>query len=335
MSIRPLTAAAAGALLGMSALFLTATPTAAASPRPAGQTPDPVIDFSGFPGFGGDEDPGPELQQPSSDARKPHRSPLPVAHRGASGYAPENTLAAVDKAHDLGIDWVENDVQRTKDGKLLVIHDTTLSRTTDVEQRFPDRSPWKVSDFTLEEIKSLDAGSWLDSRFAGERIPTLGEYLDRLTRNGQDLLLELKSPALYPGIERETLDELDRQGWLDRRHTRSRLIIQSFDKGAVQKVHQQRPEVKTGFLGTPKAAELKDYAAFADQINPTHTDATADYVKAVHALKGPHHKRMEIFTWTVNDAETARKVADAGVDGIISNKPDVVSDAVQGSGPTG
>ncbi|EPD96304.1 hypothetical protein HMPREF1486_01337 [Streptomyces sp. HPH0547] len=320
MSIRPLTAATAGALLGMSALFLTAAPPATATERPARQTPEPVVDSA--------------AHSSQSQARKPHRPPLTVAHRGASGYAPENTLAAVDKAHELGIDWVENDVQRTKDGELIVIHDTTLSRTTDVEERFPDRSPWKVSDFTLDEIKSLDAGSWFGKEFADERIPTLGEYLDRITRNGQDLLLELKSPELYPGIEGETLGELRHKGWLDRRHLKSRLIIQSFNKNAVAEVHRRKPGVKTGFLGTPKIGDLQEYARFTDQINPTHTDATKEYVDAVHALKGPHHKRLEVFTWTVNDAANARKVADAGVDGIISNKPDIVSDAVSKSSPT-
>ncbi|WP_428814718.1 glycerophosphodiester phosphodiesterase [Streptomyces albus subsp. chlorinus] len=321
MSIRPLTAATTGALLGMSALFLTAAPAATASERPARQTPEPGVDSA--------------APSPQSETRKPHKSPLAVAHRGASGYAPENTLAAVDKAHELGIDWVENDVQRTKDGELVVLHDTTLSRTTDVEQRFPGRNPWKVSDFTLKEIKTLNAGSWFGNEFAGERIPTLREFLDRVTSNGQNLLLELKSPELYPGIERETLGQLGREGWLDHRHTRNRLIVQSFNKNAVAEIHKRNAAVKTGFLGTPKTGELKDFARFTDQINPTYADATKDYVRAVQALKGPHHKRMEVFTWTVNDAATARKVADAGVDGIISNKPDIVSDAVAGAATAG
>ncbi|MGI5351619.1 glycerophosphodiester phosphodiesterase family protein [Streptomyces sp. CA-250714] len=339
MSIRPLTATAAGALLGMSALFLTATPTAAASERSARQTPEPVVDPADPEPADPDssyaaEPTGTETPARKPGVRKPQRAPLPVAHRGASGYAPENTLAAVDKAHELGIDWVENDVQRTKDGKLIVIHDTTLSRTTDVEKRFPDRSPWKVSDFTLKEIKTLDAGSWFGSNFKGEKIPTLNEFLDRLSQNGQELLLELKSPDIYPGIERETLAALRNRGWLGL-NTRSKLIIQSFDKASVQRVHQQQPEVKTGFLGTPKVSSLKEYAKFTDQINPTYTDATKDYVNAVHALKGPHSKTLEVFTWTVNDADTARKVADAGVDGIISNKPDVISDAVRQRSPIG
>lgn len=83
-----------------------------------------------------------------------------IAHRGASAYAPENTLAAIDKADDLGFRWVENDVQRTKDGQLVVIHDDSLTRTTDVEEVFPGRAPWKVKDFTAAEIAQLDAGSW-------------------------------------------------------------------------------------------------------------------------------------------------------------------------------
>ncbi|NED81407.1 glycerophosphodiester phosphodiesterase, partial [Streptomyces sp. SID11233] len=83
-----------------------------------------------------------------------------VGHRGAPAYAPENTLPSVDKAAELGFRWVENDVQRTKDGELIVLHDTTLTRTTDVEQVFPDRAPWNVRDFTAAEIARLDAGSW-------------------------------------------------------------------------------------------------------------------------------------------------------------------------------
>ena len=159
-------------------------------------------------------------------------------------------------------------------------------------------------------------------------------FLDRLNRNGQDLLLELKSPELYPGIERETLAALQPKGRLGL-NTRNKLIIQSFDKASIKKIHKQQPQVKTGFLGTPKSSELKEYAKFTDQINPTDTDVTKKYVSAVHARKGPHDKALEVFTWTVNDAGTACKVTDAGVDGIISNKPDVVRDAARQRSPIG
>ncbi len=257
-----------------------------------------------------------------------HTAPAVIAHRGASAYAPENTLAAVDLAADLGIEWVENDVQRTKDGELVVVHDDSLARTTDVEQRFPARAPWKVEDFTAAEIATLDAGSWFGAKWAGARVPTLTQYLNRVDDNGQKLLLEIKNPQLYPGIEKDTLRVLRRQGWLDRGHVRHRLVVQSFGADSVRAVHRQRPDVTTGFLGAPPVADLPSYAAFTDQINPTHTTLTADYVAAVHRLRGPHGKRLGVSTWTVNDAAGAVRVDGFGVDGIITNNPDVVRDAV-------
>ncbi|MCP9208298.1 glycerophosphodiester phosphodiesterase family protein [Streptomyces sp. HD1123-B1] len=290
MHIRP-AAALTGALLGMSALFLLPTTAAGA----AGQ------------------------QQ--------HHHTVTVAHRGASAYAPENTLAAVDAADELGIDWVENDVQRTRDGELVIMHDTTLDRTTDVEQLFPDRAPWKISDFTLDEIEKLDAGSWFSPEFAGEGVPTLEEYMDRVSDNHQKLLMELKAPELYPGIERQALRELRREGWLDGKH-RKRLVIQSFNATSMRTVHGLRSDITTGYLGTPAVGDLPQYAEFADQINPSYRTIDAGYVAAVHAVRGAHGRPMEVFTWTVNDGPSAVAVARMGVDGIITNKPDVVRDAL-------
>ncbi|MFJ8904288.1 MULTISPECIES: glycerophosphodiester phosphodiesterase [unclassified Streptomyces] len=257
-------------------------------------------------------------------------APVVVAHRGASGYAPENTLAAVDKAAALGTAWVENDVQRTKDGELVVVHDDSLQRTTDVEEVFPDRAPWKVKDFTAAELARLDAGSWFDPAYAGARVPTLEQFVHRVDQHRQKLLLEIKNPELYPGIERDILKVLGNEGWLDRAHVQQRLIVQSFSTDSVRTVHELKPEVKTGFLGTPPVADLPVYAAFADQINPSHSSLTAAYVSAVHGFEGAHGKRLETFTWTVNDAAAARRVAGFGVDGIITNRPDVVRDAVEG-----
>jgi glycerophosphoryl diester phosphodiesterase len=255
-------------------------------------------------------------------------SPQVIAHRGASGYAPENTLAAVDLADAMGFAWVENDVQRTRDGELVVVHDDSLARTTDVEQKFPARAPWKVKDFTAAEIATLDAGSWRGAQWAGARVPTLKEYLNRVDENRQKLLLEIKKPELYPGIEQDTLRVLGEEGWLDRSHVRGRLVIQSFGADSVRAVHRERPDITTGFLGRPAVADLPVYAAFTDQINPSHTTLTAEYVAAVHALKGAHGKPLRVSTWTVNDAAAAERVAGFGVDGIITNHPDVVRDAV-------
>ncbi|KDN80268.1 glycerophosphodiester phosphodiesterase family protein [Streptomyces olindensis] len=257
-------------------------------------------------------------------------SPLVIAHRGASAYAPENTLAAVDKAAELGIRWVENDVQRTRDGELVVLHDDNLRRTTDVEEVFPDRAPWKVRDFTAAEIARLDAGSWFGPAYAGARVPTLEQFVHRVEHHHQKLLLEIKNPELYPGIERQTLKVLSNEGWLDRRHLAGRLIVQSFSADSVRTVHELKPGVKTGFLGTPPVSDLLDYADFADQINPSHGSLSPAYVASVQAFDGPHGRPMEVFTWTVDDAATAQRVAGYGVDGIITNKPDVVRKAVRG-----
>ncbi|MFF3337283.1 glycerophosphodiester phosphodiesterase [Streptomyces flavidovirens] len=259
-----------------------------------------------------------------------HDEPAVIAHRGASAYAPENTLAAIDLADRMGFDWVENDVQRTKDGELVVVHDDSLARTTNVEQLFPGRAPWKIKDFTAAEIATLDAGSWFGPEFTGARVPTLKQYVNRVERNHQKLLLEIKKPELYPGIEEDTLRVLRQEGWLNRHHVKHKLVIQSFGADSVKAVHEQRPDLTTGFLGTPAVADLPQYARFTDQINPTHTSLTADYVAAVHRLKGAHGKQLQVNTWTVNTAAAATRVNDFGVDGIITNNPDIVRDAVGG-----
>ncbi|MFF6801463.1 glycerophosphodiester phosphodiesterase family protein [Streptomyces sp. NPDC012616] len=254
--------------------------------------------------------------------------PAVVAHRGASAVAPENTLEAVDRAASLGTLWVENDVQRTRDGELVVVHDDSLRRTTDVEEVFPGRSPWRVKDFTAAEIARLDAGSWFGPDYAGVRVPTLTQYVDRVDRNHQKLLLEIKNPELYPGIEQEVLKLLGDEGWLDERHLANRLIVQSFSADCLRTVHQLMPAVRIGLLGMPALSDLSRFSVFADQINPSYPALSQAYVAAVHELTGPHGRPMKVFTWTVDDAETARAVAGYGVDGVITDRPDVVRRAL-------
>ncbi|MEU2419995.1 glycerophosphodiester phosphodiesterase family protein [Streptomyces sp. NPDC007851] len=254
--------------------------------------------------------------------------PTVLAHRGASAYAPENTLAAIDKAAALGFTWVENDVQRTKDGTLVVVHDDSLQRTTDVEQVFPGRAPWKVKDFTATEIARLDAGSWFSRSYTGTRLPTLAQYMREVEHNHEKLLLEIKNPELYPGVERQILTQLGDLGWLDRRHL-GRLVVQSFSADSLRVVHRLRPAVTTGYLGTPSTGTLRRYAGFADLVNPSVDSISAGYVHAVHSVDGPHGRPLRVFTWTVNDAVTAWKAAGYGVDGVITNKPDVVRAALR------
>lgn len=185
-----------------------------------------------------------------------------VAHRGASAYAPEHTLEAYRMALSQGADFVEQDLQITKDGQLVCLHDLTLERTTDVEQVFPDRfredvsddqTPgsrpvrhWYVSDFTLTEIKSLDAGSWFDPKFKGARVPTWQEAID-LIRGKAGLYPETKGPEVYGkrgfDMEKLVLDQLKRNR-LDRPGSdrKTPVIIQSFSPASLQKM---RYELKT------------------------------------------------------------------------------------------
>ncbi|WP_369245825.1 glycerophosphodiester phosphodiesterase [Streptomyces sp. R41] len=264
------------------------------------------------------------LPSPHARAGSQSTGPVIVSHRGASAYAPENTLAAIDKAAAMGFTWVENDVQRTKDGELVVLHDATLARTTDVETVYPHRAPWKVKDFTAAEIARLDAGSWFSHRYAGARVPTLKQYMNRVSHNHQKLVLEIKNPDLYPGIERQTLKLLSNEGWLDPAHLRSSLLVQSFSADSVRTVHDLRPGIRTAFLGKPSIAQLPQYARFADQINSDHTSLSSGYISAVHGFGGPHGSPMKVFAWTVDDANTARRLTGFGVDGIITNVPDVI-----------
>ncbi|MFI6575000.1 glycerophosphodiester phosphodiesterase [Nocardiopsis sp. NPDC050513] len=250
---------------------------------------------------------------------------IAVAHRGASGHAPENTLAAIDRAHELGAVTVEVDVQLTADGEPVVLHDTTLERTTDVEDVFPDRAPYRVADFTMEEIRRLDAGSWYDAEFAGEPVPTLGEVLDRMEEHGLNLLLELKEPALYPGLERAVADELeDRRGHWFRRTPPwrpRRLVVQSFDWESVRESKDLLPSVPHGLLGVVPEDRIAEYD-WAHMINPNHRRVDADYVERVHDAG------LEIMPYTINDRAVMDAVLELGVDGFITDYPEVGREAV-------
>ncbi|WP_206504450.1 glycerophosphodiester phosphodiesterase [Streptomyces chrestomyceticus] len=289
-------AAATGCALLVTGLTPVCAGGAQASPGAAGRVTAPLADAVSIPWLSG---------------------PVVVAHRGASQVAPENTLAAVDAADRQGFKWVENDVQQTRDGKLVVMHDTTLARTTDARRVFPRRAPWRVRDFTAAEIARLDAGSWFNKRFARERVPTLAEFLRRMEDHELRLLLEIKSPQLYPGIEARIVKELAGAGWLDRSHARRRLVVQSFNASSMQTVHRLVPNVRTGFLGNPPLDALASYTRYVDQINPQLSKVNAQYVAAVHRLRGAHGRRMEVFAWDVPLRDHARIASAYGLDGVI------------------
>jgi len=255
-------------------------------------------------------------------AAQPEKVSVTVtAHRGAMAYAPENTLAAFEVGIQQKATWIESDVQLSKDGVAVLIHDTTLTRTTNVEEVFPDRAPWNVGDFTLDEIKQLDAGSWFGEEFTGEQVPTLAEMVTQVRKSRSGIIMELKSPELYPGVEQEVIDVFDSfPGYVNSALASERLAVQSFNWDSMATYADLEPEVPVGLLGTVPVADLSAYAEWADQVNPNFNAVTADYVDAVHAAG------MEIHTYTVNEVADMTRLLDFGVDGIITNRPDVLKD---------
>lgn len=233
---------------------------------------------------------------------------LTIAHRGASAHAPENTLAALRTAIDLHCDLAEVDVQRTRDGVLVLVHDTGLGRTTGRRRA--------VGDVTYTELVGLDAGSWFSSEHAGEPVPTLEQALDVLDGSGTGLLLEVKHPARYPGVAVDIARTLRaRRGYVES----GTCVVQSFDHSVMHEVARLLPEVAIGLLGQPPVTRLPALATWATHVNPRHHRATSAYVDAVHAAG------LHCLVWTVDRAADIERAIDLGVDGVISNRPDVVS----------
>jgi glycerophosphoryl diester phosphodiesterase len=261
--------------------------------------------------------PAPSRVTTEHDLARPR--PLVVAHRGASADAPENTLSAVRAALVRDSDQIEVDVQRSKDGALVVMHDTTLSRTTNVRALFPNRAPWLVGQFTYAELARLDAGSWKGPQFAGEKIPTLEQVVDVVRRSRSGLLLELKAPALYPGIVREVTTALAQPaGYLHSAIAAGRLVVESFSREAIWHCKTAEPSIPVGLLGTPSPADLPALASWVDQVNPGYRAADAGYVSAVHQAG------LRCLVWTVDRPRAMRRAVRARVDGVITNRPDVL-----------
>ena len=259
-----------------------------------------------------------------ADAAPPSSGPDVVAHRGSSGAAPENTIAAIKLALDHRSDTVENDIQRTSDGELVIMHDVTLTRTTDVEEVFPDRAPWNVGDFTLAEIKRLDAGSWFAPEFAGQRVPTLEQWVKTVGRRA-GMLLEPKSPELYPGIEQDLDKELRSLPDFNRALRAGKVAVQSFNHEWLRAYADLAPDVPVGLLyGTkPTDGDIAAASTWADQVNPALGVIDEATVDAIHAAD------METHVWTVNAGQDMRRAINWDVDGIITNYPQVLRDILR------
>jgi glycerophosphoryl diester phosphodiesterase len=285
-------------------------------------------------------------------AQRPPVHPGPkqlIAHRGASGYAPEHTLASYQLAMDQHADFVEPDLAISKDGVLVCLHDDTLERTTNVKDVFPDRysresagrggaRQWFANDFTVAELKQLDAGSWRDAKFAGQRMPTWEEMVAFVRRTpGTGVYPELKSPPLYTkrGLDMVKIfvDSVRTMG-LDRPESLRDLpvIIQSFDEPSVRRVAVELPTIPRVFL-TEKDVDVTDerlraLAAFASGIAPEkHVIARhPDMVARAHAVG------LTVTAWTFRaDEKTAygsvreemsQYLYGWGLDALFTNNPD-------------
>jgi glycerophosphoryl diester phosphodiesterase len=213
--------------------------------------------------------------------------PAVVAHRGASYDAPEETIPAYTVARDLGADYLEMDVQRTKDGVLIALHDNTLERTTNIAQVFPKRVKDPLNTFTLAEVKELDAGTWFNKAYpdrarpsyAGLQILTLDEVIDIAEggANKPGLYIETKAPSQFPGIEADLKKALEKRGWLNSRPAAApgnvnvaqmpgRVVLQTFEKPSLvllQKEMPQVPKVLLLWIGEG-SIEPKSTVAFKD-----------------------------------------------------------------------
>lgn len=246
-----------------------------------------------------------------------------IAHRGASGYAPEHTFQSYDKSHnELGASYIEIDLQRTKDGHLVAMHDETVDRTTNGHGR--------VDQYTLKQLKKLDAGSWFNKahpeyankNYKNAKVPTLDEILNRYGKHA-NYYIETKSPDVYPGMERQLLNTLNQHGMLTNGSLKhGHVMLQSFSGDSLKKLHQMDSRVplirlmdKFELTNTSEQ-DLKAIKSYAVGIGPDYTDLNLKntrYLKDLGFLVHPY---------TVNNVNDMRRLNQYGVDGVFTNFAD-------------
>ncbi|MEU1046631.1 glycerophosphodiester phosphodiesterase family protein [Streptomyces sp. NPDC005897] len=249
--------------------------------------------------------------------------PDAIAHRGSSGMAPENTAAAIDLAVRQRADYVEIDVQRTKDGRLVNFHDCTMERTTDIEDLYPGRPRYRVSDFTWNELRRLDAGTWFHDDYAGERIITVDDVIRHIQHSRTGLLAEISPCSQYgTTVATDLADTLrGKPRYVRTALARKQLAVQSFETDDARTFHTAQPDIPIGILDAdrPTDTELTELSQWADQVNPQHTVTDQALVDRIHQLG------MDINVWTVDEPGAIRKMAGLGVDGIITDYPQTLT----------
>ncbi|HDR6314831.1 glycerophosphodiester phosphodiesterase [Bacillus cereus] len=245
-----------------------------------------------------------------------------IAHRGASAYAPEHTIAAYKLGQQLKGDYIEIDLQMTKDGYLVAMHDETINRTTN--------GTGLVKEYTLEEIKQLNAGSFFNEKhpslakkeFEGAKVPTLEEIIEMFGHNA-NYYIETKSPEEYPGMEEKLLEIIKKD------EISNKVIIQSFSEESLQKIHSLDVNIPlVQLLPYKKAAqltelEIKKYKTYCIGLGMNYKYIDSAYVKKIkkHGL--------EVHPFTVDNETDMKKLLLWGVDGIFTNYPDRLHSLLQ------
>ena len=229
-----------------------------------------------------------------------------TAHRGASGKAPENTLAAVRQAIEDGTDWVEIDVQESRDGVVLVAHDSDLMKVSGVAT--------KIWEGTADELQTVDIGSYFGSEFRDERVPTLAEVLEAC-RNEVGLNIELKYYGHDQNLEQKVVELVEQHDM------ESDVVIMSLEADGIRKVKALRPEWTVGLLTAVKAGDLT--RADADFLAVNTKLATRSFVRSAH------EKDKQVYVWTVNDAITMSTMISRGVDNLITDHPELARRVLQ------
>jgi len=223
-----------------------------------------------------------------------------IAHRGAAGKAPENTLASVRQAMEDGADWIEIDVQESIDGEVVVIHDSDFMKLAGMDL--------KVWDSTLKELRKIDVGSWFGPEFSAERVPTLAKVLEE-TRGQARVLIELKYYGHDQQLEQRVVDIVEEAGMVDD------IAIMSLKHSGIKKFHTLRPDWVVGLLSSKAIGNLFDLDV--DFLAVNMGMATPGFVRSAQLAN------KQVFVWTVNDLVSMSRMMSLGVDGIITDEPEL------------
>lgn len=251
-----------------------------------------------------------------------------IAHRGASGHAPEHTIPAYQLGEQMEGDYIEIDLQMTKDGRLIAMHDEKVDRTTN--------GTGLVKDLTLAEVKKLDAGTWFNEKYPqlakkkyeGLTVPTLEEVFKKFGRQA-NYYIETKSPDVYPGMEEELLKVLKNYKMVDSKGRTKNVLIQSFSKESLMKVHEMNQKLPLVQLfsyknqATISDEELESIKEYAIGVGPNFSKVDGQYVKMVR------DHDLQFHPYTVNERADMKKALEWGATGLFTNYPDVFNEVLR------